>query len=106
MASLGSLVLELAANTARLQADLGRAATIAERGARDMARSMTSVQRSIDEGFRKTFESVSLGLSIFAGVHLKRVFREIVSLAAESNKDFAASFDQVKEAFKDLATPK
>lgn len=36
MASLGSLVIELAANTARLQGDLGRAVTMAERGAQKM----------------------------------------------------------------------
>lgn len=38
MASLGSLVIELAANTARLQSDLGRGVSMVERGAATMKR--------------------------------------------------------------------
>lgn len=41
MAGLGSLVLELAANTARLQSDMGKAVSIAERSAKAMDRAFT-----------------------------------------------------------------
>lgn len=50
MASLGSLVIELAANTARLQSDMGRAVAITERAASNIKRAFGAVGGVLSAG--------------------------------------------------------
>src|SRR5262245_43193494 len=59
----------------------------------------------LERDFRSSLRAMNTGLSVFAGVQLKQAFRALIKNAADSNKEFAASFDQVKDAFKDLASP-
>ena len=68
MASLGSLVIELAANTARLQGDLGKAVGMAERAA---------------SGFTRAFRGFAVGAG---GLGLAAIANQAISLGDELQK--------------------
>jgi len=51
MATVGSLVVELSANVARLQKDLGRASAVAEKRSRDMQRTFANTAKLIGASF-------------------------------------------------------
>ena len=73
-ASLGSLVIELAANTAKLQSDLGRATVMAENAARKMASS-----------FKSALGGIAIGAvveEIFSAVDKSAKFGDAIAKAA------------------------
>ncbi len=96
MASLGSLVIELAANTARLQGDLGKAVGMAER----TASKFTSIFRGLAVG------AGGLGLASLAGqaISLGDELQKGAARAGVSAGEFSKLAAAAKQADVDIGT--
>lgn len=62
--------------------------------------------RGLNRGVHSTLRSLNLAFGLFLGVQVKQSFSRIIKAAAEGNKEFASSVDDVRSSFRELLVPK